>query len=128
MNEVVKAQKYLTSQAARIQKESSEILQARTIFDKIKKAIEEAKDLRVSAQNFHEGMDIFGFTLVSSNINQCQAGSKNSNVPINSFQSVRDPVHCSTTWLTERDGDRKREAWNREEESAARQFEAQERP
>ena len=44
MNEVVKAQKYLTSQAARIQKESSEILQARTIFDKIKKAIEEAKD------------------------------------------------------------------------------------
>ena len=128
MNEVVKAQKYLTSQAARIQKESSEILQARTIFDKIKKAIEEAKDLRVSAQNFHEGMDISGFTLVSSNINQCQAGSKNSNVPINSFQSVRDPVHCSTTWLTERDGDRKREAWNREEESAARQFEAQERP
>ncbi|PVH88744.1 hypothetical protein DL98DRAFT_648094 [Cadophora sp. DSE1049] len=54
MNEVVKAQKYLTSQAARIQKESSEIFQARTIFDKIKKAIEEAKELRVSAQNFHD--------------------------------------------------------------------------
>ncbi|KAK0110607.1 hypothetical protein ONS96_002210 [Cadophora gregata f. sp. sojae] len=54
MNEVVKAQKYLTSQAAQIQKESSEILKARTIFDKIKKVVEDAKDLRVSAQQIHD--------------------------------------------------------------------------
>ena len=108
MNEVVKAQKYLTSQAARIQKESSEILQARTIFDKIKKAIEEAKDLRVSAQNFHDGMVNSAFIMASSDINQCQARNKNSNVQINSFQSVRDPVRYSTTWLTERRGQKTR--------------------